>query len=84
MKNIYRITILTLFLFGAVSTAYANEHYMKEEIMKCDENKDGMISRQEFMDSKEKKFKEADHNNDGKLSSSEIDMMIKEKKDKRD
>lgn len=64
--------------------AFANESHMKEEMMKCDQNKDGSISKKEFLDSKERKFNEADNNSDGSLSSFEIDEMIKEKKERKD
>lgn len=81
MKNILITGLLSFFIL--VPAAFANHPEMKAEIMKGDTNRDGSISKEEFLDSKEDKFEKADTNNDDRLSSAEIDEMIRDKKEKK-
>lgn len=80
-KRIIAFLVATIALSTA-SSALANHEHGKEMWDKCDTNKDGFISRDEFMKSKDEHFKKADKNGDGKLSEEEHKEMMKEMKEK--
>jgi len=70
-------TTLLFSLIFASSAAFADEHMnMKEEMMKCDTNKDGMISKDEFIKSKTEMFMKMDKDTNAKLDASEQKMMM--------
>jgi uncharacterized low-complexity protein len=52
---------------------------MKMMMKKMDANKDGAISKEEFMQQHEKKFDKKDKNSDGLLTEDEMQMMKKGK-----
>ena len=74
MKRIITTSLLALALTS--SLAFADDMKMKEEMMKCDTNKDGMISKEESMKHNEEMFKMMDKNSDGMLDASEQKMMM--------
>jgi len=96
MKNIF-LTTSALILISAPAmascTAYHGEdgkkghhkgessieHFMK----KMDGNYDGLISKSEFIESKEKRFEKMDINSDGNIDESEIKNYHKNIKAKR-
>ncbi len=73
MKIILAICLLAL---TTSSIAFAEHMGMKEEMAKCDTNKDGMISKDEFMKSKTEVFMKMDTDKNGMLNASEQKMMM--------
>lgn len=75
MKSL--ITTLLLMLLCTSTFVLADDSkYMHDEMMKCDTNKDGMISKDEFIKSKTEMFMKMDKDSNAKLDASEQKMMI--------
>lgn len=87
MKNIQYLMIAVALAFGLSQTAYADHHesdgkhcnHKKQMMQDADTNKDGAISRDEFMAEHQaradKMFAKMDTNNDGKIDAAEHQMM---------
>lgn len=57
---------------------------MEERLMEMDTNKDGAISKDEYIKQSEERFKRMDKNNDGKIDKSERDDMHDRMEGRRD
>jgi hypothetical protein len=57
---------------------------MEERLMEIDTNKDGVISKVEFMTQAEDRFKRMDKNSDGKIDKSERDAMHEQMDQRRE
>lgn len=57
---------------------------MEERLMEMDANKDGAISKDEYIKQSEERFKRMDKNNDGKIDKSERDEMHDRMEGRRD
>ncbi len=84
-RTIITLSAMTL-LLANLPAAFAHDHeeHAKKAWEKCDSNKDGSISKDEFIKSKEEHFNKADKNGDGKLSKDEHEEMVKKFKNKWD
>lgn len=79
MKIIARSLVVSVVLLTSFS-AFAEQGGMKEELMKCDTNKDGMISKEESTKHHDEKFMKMDKDNNGMLDASEQKMMMEDMK----
>jgi Ca2+-binding EF-hand superfamily protein len=75
------LMIVSLFTMASTGVALADHHgdgdhrkygMMKERMMEMDTNKDGVISREEFLTGHKAKFSDADTNGDGQVTKDEF------------
>lgn len=78
MRNI----ILALAILLMPAAAIADHH--KDKMAEADANKDGKISKEEFLAEKGEWFGKYDTNKDGQLDKSEMDSMMGDHKKKCD
>lgn len=78
MKRVLQVTFLlsAMVVATTASAELGAEGSMKDEMTKCDVNKDGMISKDEFMKSKADHFAKIDRDSNGLLDGSEQAAMI--------
>lgn len=80
------VATAAILLAGSPLAYGGDDHHGHGKMMweKCDTDKDGFISKAEFIKSKEEHFKKADKNGDGKMSKDEHKVMMDEMKEKMD
>lgn len=82
MKAINKTIIVSAFLCLGTQ-AFAEDDmakHMDDMFTMCDTNKDGMISKEEFLAEKTKMFAKYDANNDGMLNKDEHEKMAMDMK----
>jgi len=79
MKIIVRSLVISAVLLTSAS-AIADNHSMKDEMIKCDANKDGMISKEESTKHHDEMFMKMDKDHNGLLDASEQKMMMEDMK----
>lgn len=75
MKNLLSTGLLILLCTSSFVLADDSKN-MRDEMMKCDTNNDGMISQDEFIKSKTEMFTKMDKDNNAKLDASEQNAML--------
>jgi len=79
MIKIAALSLATAGLLGAAAPSFADERMDAEKFVKmCDTNKDGMVSKEEFMKHAEKVWAKMDTKKAEKMDTKQFEAFLKE------